>query len=461
MATTLALLEAMAVFAAVWATTGLWPRLLANSTESAGLLAQAIAFSLCYMVASYYSDLYDLRIVRRFSDFLARLPKCMGILVILMVPVSSLIPQARTGAASFTASLLNTIGLLLVLRAVAYRVLRGHPFIERVLLLGAGPLADPLLKELRALPHYMVIGVVDDAEQLGKMIETAHPDRIIVAVADRRGQLPIQQLLEARMRGIIVEDAVEAYERLTGKLALESLTPSYLIFSKDFRKSRLHLAVGRGVSLLVAVVGLVGLAPIFGLIALAITLDSRGPVFCVQERVGRYGKRFKLVKFRTMHPVDGDTSLWLQDNRNRITRVGKWLRKFRLDELPQFVNILRGDMNLVGPRPHRVLKFELCVLVHRNLSDISGELIPYFSLRSAVRPGLTGWAQVSNGYAGNLQEEIEKTRYDLYYIKHQSLWLDLLILLKTVKIILLGKGSETPAPTEPKRNRLYDVWNYR
>jgi lipopolysaccharide/colanic/teichoic acid biosynthesis glycosyltransferase len=156
-------------------------------------------------------------------------------------------------------------------------------------------------------------------------------------------------------------------------------------------------------------------------------------VFFVQERVGLRGKRFRLIKFRTMYPANGKTSEWVRDNHDRITRVGKWLRRFRLDELPQFVNILRGDMGLVGPRPHPVSNFELFLAK-----------IPYYSLRTAVRPGLTGWAQVRYGYANNLEEETEKMQYDLYYIKHMSLWLDLRVVLETAKIVLMGHGSQTP-----------------
>jgi exopolysaccharide biosynthesis polyprenyl glycosylphosphotransferase len=461
MAMMLAYIEATAVFGAVCATLVLWaPPLQADWTDSVGLVAQAIAFSLCYMVTSYYSDLYDLRIMRHFSGFIARLPRCIGILMILMVAGSSLIPQQRTGVELLAASLLNTIGLLLILRAGAYRILRSHPITERVLLFGAGPLADLLVREFWTLPHCIVLGVVEDADQIGKMMKEAHVDRIIIAVPERRGQLPFQQLVEARMKGIIIEDGAEVYERLTGKLAIELLTPSSLIFWKGFRKSRLHLAVIRGVSLLVTVVALVGVAPLFGLIALAIKLDSRGPIFCVQDRVGMAGKRFRLVKFRTMRPVDGDTGLWFKDNHNRITRVGRWIRKFHLDELPQFVNILQGDMNLVGPRPQRVPKFELLFLVSRNAPEC-GEPIPYYSLRSMVRPGITGWAQVRYRYATDLYEEIEKLRYDLYYIKHQSLWLDLRILFDTLRIVLLGRGSgsayatrhqTTPSAVSPREH---------
>ena len=181
--------------------------------------------------------------------------------------------------------------------------------------------------------------------------------------------------------------------------------------------------------MLIAAVGLVATAPLFGLIALAIRLDSAGPILFVQDRVGFHGKHFKLLKFRTMHAA-ARTSEWVRDNTDRITRVGKWLRKFRLDELPQFLNIIRGDMNIVGPRPHPVTNF-----------DLFSEMIPYYFLRLAVRPGVTGWAQVRYGYANNLQEEIEKMRYDLYYIKHLSIRFDLRILFDTVKIVLFGRGS--------------------
>ena len=179
-----------------------------------------------------------------------------------------------------------------------------------------------------------------------------------------------------------------------------------------------------------AVVGLLALGVVIGLVALAIKADSRGPVFFVQERVGLHNVPFRLIKFRTMRPDDSDTSEWVADNGHRITRVGKVLRKFRLDELPQFLNVLRGDMNLVGPRPHPVSNFNLFM-----------EQIPFYSLRSAVRPGVTGWAQVRYGYANNLKEETEKMRYDLYYVKHLSLWLDLRVLFDTIKVVLFGLGA--------------------
>jgi len=267
-------------------------------------------------------------------------------------------------------------------------------------------------------------------DHLGKILDELRPHRTIVALAERRARLPVRELLEARVRGCIVEDGVNVYERLTGKLAIETLTPSSLIFSGDFKKAAFDLAAGRLISLLVSVVGMIVLSPLLGLVAMLIKLDSRGPVFFVQERVGMAAKRFNLIKFRTMDLVDAPQSEWVCDNTERITRVGKWLRKFRLDELPQFFNVIQGDMNLIGPRPHPVSNFELFI-----------ENIPYYSLRAVVRPGITGWAQVRYGYANNLDEETEKMRYDLYYIKHLSIRFDLRILFDTVKTVLFGSHS--------------------
>jgi len=231
----------------------------------------------------------------------------------------------------------------------------------------------------------------------------------------------------------VVEDGVDCYERLTGKIAIEALTPSGLITSTTFRKSHFDLAFGHALSLVVAATALVVLSPLFAILALLVKLDSPGPVFFVHDRVGLRGRRLRLLKFRTMRPADGPTSEWVCDNGHRITRVGRWLRRYRLDELPQLINVVRGELNLVGPRPHPVSNFALFT-----------QKIPFYSLRSAVRPGLTGWAQVRQGYANSLDEETEKMRYDLYYIKHMSVWLDLWILVQTVRIVLSGRESFDP-----------------
>jgi len=270
-------------------------------------------------------------------------------------------------------------------------------------------------------------------ERLDKIIQEIRPDRIVVAMTERRGRLPLEALLECRAQGIVIEDGIELYERLTGQLALESMTPGNVIFSRGFRTSRVARFAARALSLAAAAAGLIVLTPLLLLIALAIKFESRGPVLFLQERVGAGGHCFKLIKFRTMLPALGWTSEWVRDNADRITGVGRLLRRYRLDELPQFVNILRGDMNLVGPRPHPASNRQLFA-----------DEIPYYRLRSMVRPGVTGWAQIRYGYANDLAEEIEKMRYDLYYVKHMSLALDLRILLDTVKVVLLGRVSRAP-----------------
>jgi exopolysaccharide biosynthesis polyprenyl glycosylphosphotransferase len=325
-------------------------------------------------------------------------------------------------------------------------------FPERMLIVGTGSLAKKLVEEIatRRNGPDLIVGIADDVTdaveaplrelvagplaRLGTIIQELRPDRIVVAMADRRGRLPVRELLEARVRGVTVEDAVDLYERLTGKLAIESLTPSHIISSKDFRKSHFDLAFGHVASVIASALALVALTPVLALIALAIKLDSPGPVFFVQDRVGRGGRKFRLIKFRTMRPAATVTSEWAGDNGDRITPLGKWLRKFRLDELPQLINVIRGEMNLVGPRPHPVSNFELFL-----------KNIPYYSLRAIIRPGLTGWAQVRQGYANSLEEETEKMRYDLYYIKHMSAWLDLRILFATIGTVLVGRESRAVA----------------
>lgn len=455
MAIILLFIDLCSIFTAVYVTTLVWADPSAVSpNDMANWPAQALALSLCCVVTFYYNDLYDFRTIRSFPQFLSRLPRSFGAAVVLAGFLSYvLVPQAQVSAGPVVTGFLTTAGLLLLIRAASYGVMKSRLFFDRVLILGATPLAKSLIVELEARPHCEVVGVVDDvlssapvvprhlllgsSQHLRHIIAEARPSRIVAALTERRGRLPVKDLLESRGNGIVVEDGIEVYERLTGKLAIESLMPSNLIFSRDFKKFRLVLAFGRTMSLLVSVIGLVLCAPLLGLIALAIKLDSTGPVFFVQERVGLGGRRFKLIKFRTMHPVSGHRSEWAKDNGDRITRVGRWLRKFRLDELPQFVNILRGDMNLVGPRPHPASNFELFVLVSRNASE-SGAPIPYYSFRSMVRPGITGWAQIRYRYANDLEEEMEKLRYDLYYIKYLSMWLDLRILFETVKTVLLG-----------------------
>jgi exopolysaccharide biosynthesis polyprenyl glycosylphosphotransferase len=452
----LAVLEAGTIFAAISAALFVLEGAAAPGwTGVASLLGVAATLTLNALTALYYGDCYELRVVPSLGRFMARLPRCVVLAWLPLVGWRLLHPDIRL---ALIATGLLMVLVLPALRAAFYRILRARRLVERVLIVGSNPQAHKVVEAIEdeGAGRYVIVGVADDQvdadeplsrypvlgplHHLDTVIGATRPDRIVVALEDRRARLPIRPLLEARLCGIVVEEGAELYERLTGKIGIESLTPSSLIFSTAFRPAPLARAVGRGLSLAVAAVGLVALGPLFGVIAAVIRADSPGPAFFVQERVGRGGRRFKLVKFRTMHMCGPPTSEWARDNRARITRVGYWLRKFRLDELPQFVNILKGDMDLVGPRPHPVTNFSLFVTVLRNF-PACGEQIPYYSLRSMVRPGITGWAQVRYRYANNLEEEIEKMRYDLYYVKHRSLWLDLRILADTVKTVIATPGS--------------------
>jgi sugar transferase (PEP-CTERM system associated) len=423
---------------------------------------QVIAPAFCIAVSFYYNDLYDLRTVRSFGMFVARLPQALGIGLLLLAVVYKAFPHLAIDRdrpiLSSLGEMMMSGGMVLPIRWVLYRFMRIRAFAERVLILGTSPLARKIAKEIEAAPHtgYLIVGFVDDQgsvptqavaefpshyclfaplDRLEEIIGKLQPDRLIVALTERRGRLPVRDLLNARMNGVIVEDGIEVHERFTEKLAIESLTPSFLFFSRDFTKSRFKLALQRAMSLTVAVLGLIVTSPLMVLVAMAIKIDSEGPIFFIQERAGLRGKPFRLMKFRTMRPAmiveEEDGAIWNRNSNGRITRVGKVLRKLRFDELPQFINILRGDMDLVGPRPEMMANVKIMT-----------EQIPYYSLRMVVRPGITGWAQVKHGYSINQEDVTEKMRYDLYYVKHMSLWFDLKILLDTVKLVLLGKGSE-------------------
>jgi exopolysaccharide biosynthesis polyprenyl glycosylphosphotransferase len=446
----LALIECGLVGAAVGAAIHLGSGPTAGSGHHGIALGLSLGFSLSCAVALSYQQLYDRRAVRTIRGFLSRMSVAAGLPFLLALALWKLIEPSEIDPLYPLVILAALLATLLMLRAVVYLVEVLHPFARRNLVLGAGPLAMQIVQELEAQTgsREELVGVVTETaedfplataapifgtlEDFDTLLSRTDPTRIVVALDERRGRLPVRRLLEARVRGVAVEDGAEVLERLSGKIAIESVSPGVLAFSRDFRASRFHDTLARAGSVLAAIAGLVLFAPIMALIAMLIKLDSRGPVLFIHERVGQGGRRFNLLKFRTMAPAARATSEWARDNEDRITRVGRWLRRFRLDEWPQFVNILRGDLNLIGPRPHPASNF-----------DLFTRIVPYYWLRSMVRPGVTGWAQVRYGYANNLQEETEKMRYDLYYIKHRSLRLDARILLQTAKVVILGSGAES------------------
>jgi sugar transferase (PEP-CTERM system associated) len=257
--------------------------------------------------------------------------------------------------------------------------------------------------------------------------------RIIVALLDRRGTLPVEELLNLRLAGVKIEEAASWLEKISGRIEIEQLNPSWLIFTDGFRFSTAFRIVRRLLNFSVAFVGLVLALPLIPFIVLAIKLDSPGPVFYRQKRVGRQGIIFHCYKFRTMRQdAEADTgATWATDDDPRITRVGRFLRSSRLDEIPQLWCVLKGDMHFVGPRPERP----------EFVAWLSTE-VPYYGVRHVVRPGVTGWAQVQYKYGNTLEDAREKLQYDLFYIKNASIGLDMLIMFQTIKIVMLGRGAQ-------------------
>jgi len=321
---------------------------------------------------------------------------------------------------------------------------------ERLLVLGVSESAPKIMALQATGAHpFTVIGFLDDspdaherlpagadllakARDLLNIAEEVHPDILLVALKDMRGALPASDLLECRLRGIRVEDWPMFYEKQTGKVLVTEVRPSWLIFSDGFVKTRLTRTVKRSVDLVLASVGLVAALPLMLLTTVAIMLDSRGPVLFRQERVGHNGRLFTLKKFRSMtHDAEkGSGPVWTSPSDPRITRVGRVLRRTRLDELPQLVNVLVGDMSFIGPRPERP---EFVRTLRRQ--------IPFYMERLTVKPGITGWAQVRYQYAASIEDTLEKLQYDLYYVKNLSLFLDILILLNTFQVVLGGRGA--------------------
>ena len=271
------------------------------------------------------------------------------------------------------------------------------------------------------------------AAHLMEVVRKQKVHRVIVAMPDRRATIPMRELLDLRMQGVKIEEATTWLEKMSGKIEVEHLYPSWMVFGEGFRRSASFILVRRVISIVISLIGLIVTLPLIPLIMLAIRLDSKGPIFYTQARVGKGGRIFKVVKFRTMRQDAEATSgpKWAGDNDPRVTRVGRFLRSTRLDEIPQLWCVLKGDMAFVGPRPERP---EFIALLSKE--------IPYYGMRHMVRPGITGWAQVKYKYGSTVQDAREKLQYDLFYIKNASIGLDLMIMFLTVKTVLLRRGAQ-------------------
>jgi sugar transferase (PEP-CTERM system associated) len=413
-------------------------------------LLRILVVAAIFIVCMYYFDLYDSFVCSNQREVLTRLVQVFGTVCILMALLYYVFPPLQLGRQIFLIGFVFVAFLLVAWRKLFLTLNAMPKFAERAVIFGDGLLAESLIKELESRPELgirvagQLKGIENGNGHRGRASSEAEiestlqsfkpfkPSRIIVALSERRGQMPVAALLRMKSNGMKIHDGTEVYEAITGKVPVESLRLSWLLFSSGFRLSRLLLLFQRFTSLIVSIIGLLVCLPLIPFIALAIRLTSPGPILFRQKRVGMGGQIFECYKFRTMRVgAESETGpTWANKDDPRITPIGHFLRRSRLDEIPQLWNVLKGDMNLVGPRPERP-----------EFMDWLKAEIAHYDLRHTVRPGVTGWAQIRYRYGSSLEDTKEKLCYDLFYIKNMSPGLDLLVLFHTMKIVLLGRGA--------------------
>ncbi|HET7617684.1 MAG TPA: TIGR03013 family XrtA/PEP-CTERM system glycosyltransferase [Vicinamibacterales bacterium] len=423
---------------------------LQNTPDLPGNLWKIAVVTVICQLCLYYNDFYDLTAVQTSRELVVRLLQAGGTASIVLAVMYFVVPDLMIGNGIFVSSLFVFLVAILMWRLAFNRLTGSLRLEERVLFVGTGETARKVARQVldqRAFAYRIIGFIDDDASRIGerivnpaivgtpadidRLVQQHHIDRIVVGLSDRRGKLPLEELLRAKMAGVRVEDATTTYERVTGKILIDDLRPSWLIFSDGFRVSRVMRLMKRTIDLTLALALALATFPLMLLTALAVWLEDGSPILYRQERVGENGKTFVLSKFRSMrHDAETGTPIWARDGDERVTRVGRVIRTTRLDELPQLWNVVRGDMSFVGPRPERPY-----------FVDALSRAIPFYQQRHAVKPGLTGWAQVKYRYGSSLEDAMEKLRYDLYYVKHLSIFFDLTIVFDTVKVVLFRKGA--------------------
>jgi sugar transferase (PEP-CTERM system associated) len=403
------------------------------------------ALTVVTILCAYYFDLYEPQQLSAPWEIYFRLLLVIGCLSLLLSVAVLVFPQIDIARYVFFVGLALVVIGLITWRRVFEWISGKAMFRERVFVLGNGEIASNLVSSIRSRKEAGMEVITWDSPLLQQndgasfhatleQVAALRPqiDRVVIAMEERRGELPVDTLLAMRMRGIEIEEVGSLLERLNGKLQLEGLRPSNLLFCEGFDMRRSLHITQRIASTFVALLGLLLFLPFFPLVALAVKLSSKGPIFFSQTRVGLDNKYFEVHKFRTMFTdAEAKGARWATKDDPRVTKLGAFLRKTRIDEIPQLWNVLRGDMSFVGPRPERP-----------EFTSMLEEHIPFYSLRHMIRPGLTGWAQVRYGYGATLEQSKEKLSYDLYYLKHKSLGLDLLIMFETIKTIVRRRGAQ-------------------
>jgi sugar transferase (PEP-CTERM system associated) len=412
------------------------------------ILPKAIAFSVIIIFTSFLVDLYDNERRKGRKEIISKVILSGILASFSLAACYYIIPSLLLGRGIF----LFSVSLTILLQSIwhftydLFMKLPGNA--KRVLILGTGPIAKIMGNVLYSnnngfalsgyvncmgeAVHVPMHSVVGNGDGILAIALKEKVQKIVVSLSERRGTFPVREVLNCKLNGIDVIDGPFFYEQMTGKLLIENLNPSHLIFSDGFRITVFRRYIKRALDVCLAFAGIFFALPFLVIIPVLIRISSRGPVFFKQMRVGEGEKNFTVLKFRTMvEGAEKDSGpVWSQSGDNRITRLGRILRKSRLDELPQLFNVIRGDMSFIGPRPERPF-----------FVDSLKKQIPFYSERHCIKPGVTGWAQVKYEYGDSIEDAIEKLRYDMYYIKYQSISLDLLIVLDTAKVILFGRGG--------------------
>ncbi len=425
--------------------------LYVNYPDFAMQSAIVVVVTVC-LACFYCNDLYDLSAGHGGVDRVLRIQQSLGAASLLLGGLYFLFPDLLLGRGVFIIGMILVAIFIFLSRNILDRAWHLTAPMQRVVILGTGQLALELSREMTrrgdlnmklegfvggpadeadggTIFGFPLLGAATEVERISKQRDIS---RIIVAMEDRRGVLPTRELVSLRVQGVRVDDVSSALSALTGRVSLRSVKPSWFVFSDGFHRSKWNDLVKRVLDLAFGILGFVVSIPIMVLVAAAVRLDSRGPIIYRQSRVGRMGKCFEVLKFRSMK-VDAEKdngAQWASQNDPRMTRLGRFLRRYRLDELPQFINVIRGEMSFVGPRPERPCFVE----------DLR-KTIAYYDERHSVRPGITGWAQVQYTYGASIEDAFNKLEYDLFYLKNMSVTFDLAIILRTVRIVVRGFGG--------------------
>jgi sugar transferase (PEP-CTERM system associated) len=425
-----------------------WGRLEDFDVVIPHYLPQAVTFVFVVLAAMYSQGLYSRPYVKQMGTISARLLLSIILAVLSMTIVFYAFPQVRIGRSPLLFAIALVFPGVLAVRFAYFRISGLAMLKRRVLVLGTGENAarmEALEKDMRsggfAAVGYVSLGdcaikvspsrIVSPTPSLSEFVKQRRIDEIVVALQERRGTLPLEALLECRLRGVKITDQSTFLERETGRVELDALYPGWLIFSDGFPGGRFASIMKRTFDIVASIAFLVLTWPVIGATAIAVRLEGSGPILYRQERVGRKGRPFTLLKFRSMH-VNAEREnapQWAAVRDHRVTRVGAFIRKIRVDEIPQVFNVLGGSMSFIGPRPERPYF----------VAQLSKK-IPYYSERHRVKPGITGWAQLHHPYGASEEDAKEKLQYELYYIKNYSLFLDLIILAQTAQVIFWPRG---------------------